>query len=246
MKIHRYVLSFVTATTLAVSALTAPVAQAYELTVEGDVCTITYTPEDTLLLEQVLDESAEQIFSSLLSDLPGVSVDDLSLLLNHMGQDLPSVASFADSPAAETAARVNTVAVAAGFHDNEIFTVLQATQVPIVAATFMFILLPSEDVDGLLEPIVYTKDQIREMLATDDVTISEAFDELLPQPSEPAIRHLEQAIGLYERIMLILRAPQLECIGETPVTPVDPEPGDESPIPGGDNRGGSLSSFGSS
>ena len=44
MKIRRYALSLVAATTLAVGVLTAPVAQAYELTVEGDVCTITYTP----------------------------------------------------------------------------------------------------------------------------------------------------------------------------------------------------------
>lgn len=56
-------------------------------------------------------------------------MDDLSLLVNHVGQNLLfsedlTVASFADSPAAETAARVNAAAVAAGFHDNEIFTSL--------------------------------------------------------------------------------------------------------------------------
>ncbi|WP_225213513.1 hypothetical protein [Corynebacterium gallinarum] len=227
----------------------APVAQAYELTVEGDVCTITYTPADTLLLEQAINESDEQIASSLLADLPGVSMDDLSLLVNHVGQNLLfsedlTVASFADSPAAETAARVNAAAVAAGFHENEIFTSLQLLRGVFFALIFMWVYMPSEDGDYVVEPVVYTKDEAREALV--GMATTGLFDEAISDASEPGVRHIERTMEMLENSTMIFRAPLLECVGEDPATPVDPGPGDEVPTPGGDNRGGSLSSFGSS
>lgn len=249
MKIRRYALSLVAATALAVGVLTAPVAQAYELTVEGDVCTITYTPADTLLLEQSVGESIDNVYSSLLADLPGVSMDDLSLLADHMGQNLFSgeawtVASFADSPAAETAARVNATAVAAGFHDNEIFTSLQLVTVASFALIVIWVYMPSEGNGYAVEPVVYTKDEAREALV--GMATTGLFDEAISDASEPGVRHIERMMEMLENSTMIFRAPLLECVGEDPVTPVDPGPGDEVPTPGGDNRGGSLSSFGSS
>ena len=178
-------------------------------------------------------------------------MDDLSLLVNHFGQNLLfsedlTVASFADSPAAETAARVNASAVAAGFHDNEIFTSLQLVGGVSFALIFMWVYMPSEDRDYAAETVVYTQEEAREALGETDVTTSGLFDEAMSQASEPGSRHIQQTMGMLERAMMIFRAPLLECVGEDPATPVDPGPGDEVPTPGGDNRGGSLSSFGSS
>lgn len=178
-------------------------------------------------------------------------MDDLSLLVNHVGQNLLfsedlTVASFADSPAAETAARVNAAAVAAGFHDNEIFTSLQVVTVASFALIVIWVYMPSEGNGYAAEPVVYTQDEAREALVGMDVATSELFAEPMPQASEPGVRHIQQTMGMLERAMMIFRAPLLECVGEDPATPVDPGPGDEVPTPGGDNRGGSLSSFGSS
>lgn len=96
-------------------------------------------------------------------------MDDLSLLVNHVGQNLLfsedlTVASFADSPAAETAARVNAAAVAAGFHDNEIFTSLQLVGGVSFALIFMWVYMPSEDRDYAAETVVYTQEEAREAL----------------------------------------------------------------------------------
>ena len=78
------------------------------------------------------------------------------------------------------------------------------------------------------------------------MTTSGLFDEAMSQASEPGSRHIQRTMGMFGRAMMIFRAPLLECVGEDPATPVDPGPGDEVPTPGGDNRGGSLSYFGSS
>lgn len=96
-------------------------------------------------------------------------MDDLSLLVNHVGQNLLfsedlTVASFADSPAAETVARVNAGAVAAGFHDNELFTSLQLVGGVSFALIFVWVYIPSEDRGYAAETVVYTQGEARKAL----------------------------------------------------------------------------------
>lgn len=238
MKIRARALALLTATTLGLSSLNAPAATAYELTVEGDICTITFTEADTLLFKETSQVFLDQAFI-LLAEIPGVSVEDLNLLVEYALKDgYFTVDSFADTPVAATALQVNEAAVAAGFKDNEIFTILSAVMGVALTITFGALFMPSEETGIEAEPQLHTKDEAREKLRSFEQDILEPFLEFFAGGSEPGSKIIALVKEALENGVAVINAPFAECVGEeTPVNPDDPDPVDPDPANPGDGDG---------
>lgn len=114
MKTRALTLTLGITAVLSASALTSPIANAAQLNVAGDTCTLTFSDIDVQALEELYHGMGEGVFADLKKALPSVR-GDIDLVIDNDGDVSEAVY-----------ARIDAAAVAAGFNAGESRSILDA------------------------------------------------------------------------------------------------------------------------
>lgn len=136
MSIRRFLVAAVTAVTavtasgLALGAVTAPAASAYDVKITEGICAVTFDEQDEKQVQSGLEAILLESYWALERDIPLSDVQDIAAVTNYVfmnwgKRDFATARDFRGTPVTGAAQRLNNAAKRAGFKNNEIFEIVR-------------------------------------------------------------------------------------------------------------------------
>lgn len=264
MKLRTFAAAATAALIGAASSLMIPVANAATVTVNGNVCTMVYTPQDIVDMREAVANSDTETRERLKAAFPSLG-DGLDLLLNEVETQIINTGDIniyrLSAEAFDVYRDYTLLGAAAGFSGDDLGAMLVASVLP----AMMSVQANSFGAD-LIGTQYTTKSKAQEMLnGIESIRFGAAIDftngtYIGTKLSPKALEIVSPSENVINTVIDTMSEPFQQCVDaeEAPVvedTPpiIDEDETDDTPAPaptpqpgGNNNNGGGGSSFGSS